>query len=87
MFMRIEGSGTHFDASTVVSFNPTGAIFALPLVFNEENISCIGLLMPLWLTGPLSSVDVNVSTGSEEAFEALNIELLPFILDQGKDLI
>jgi hypothetical protein len=87
VLLRIEGSDTHFDASTVVSFNPAGSLMALPLVFNEENISCIGLLMPSWLTGQLGSVDVNVSTGSEEAFEALNIELLPFILDQEKDLI
>ena len=85
VFLGIEGSETDFDTSTEVSFNPSGSLMALPLVFNEENISCIGLLMPLWLTGPLSSVDVNVSTGSEEAFGVLNIEPLPFILDQGKE--
>jgi hypothetical protein len=86
VFLGIEGSDTHFDASSVVSFNPAGSLMVLPLVFSEENIFCIGLLMPQWLTGPLGgSVDVTVTTGSEEAFEALNIELLPFILDQEKN--
>ena len=86
MFMRIEGSDTHFDASTSVTFNPTGAIFALPLVVSEETIFIVGLLMPQWLTGTLGgSVDVTVTTGAEEAYEALNIELLPFILEQEEE--
>jgi len=88
MFMRIEGSDTHFDASSTVTFNPTGAIFALPLVVSEETIFIVGLLLPHWLAGPLGgSVDVTVTTGAEEAYEALNIELLPFILDEEKNLM
>jgi hypothetical protein len=83
MFMRIEGSDTHFDASTTVTFNPAGAILALPLVADEENILTIGLLMPLWFS-PVKSIDVMVATGSEEAYGTLNIELLPFIFDEGK---
>ena len=46
------------------------------------------LLMPKWLTGPLGgSVDVTMTTGAEEAYEALNIELLPFILNEEKNLM
>ena len=82
MFMRIDGSGTHFDVSSTVTFNPASALLTLPLVVDEESILIIGLLMPSWLTGPLNSLDVMVTTGAEEAYEVLNVELLPFILDE-----
>ena len=86
VFISIEGSDTHFDVSSLVTFNPVSAIWALPhLVMDENNIFIIGLLMPSWLA-PVSSVDVTVTTGSEEVLENLNIELFPFLLDQGKDL-
>jgi hypothetical protein len=84
MFLRIEGSDTSFDASTEVRFDPTGAIWAIPLVSNEETIFCIGLLMPRLMTGPLDSIDVTVATSAEEVFESLTIELLPFVLDEVK---
>jgi len=41
--------------------------------------------LPQWFTGPINLIDVTVTTGSEEAYEALNIELLPFILDEEKN--
>jgi hypothetical protein len=87
MFMRIEGSDIHFDASSTVTFNPASALFSLPLVVDEESIFIIGLLMPSWLTGPLNSLDVMVTTGSEEVYESLNIELLSFILDEGREML
>lgn len=87
VFISIEGSDTHFDVSSSVTFNPVSAIWALPhLVVDENNIFIIGLLMPLWLA-PVSSVDVTVTTGSEEVLGNLNIELFPFLLDQEKDLM
>jgi hypothetical protein len=87
MFMRIEGADTHFDASSTVTFNPENKLLALPLVVNEESILIIGLLMPSWLTGPINSMDVTVTTGSEEAYESLNINPLPFILDEGREML
>ena len=87
MFLRIEGSDTHFDASSIVTFNPESALMALPLVVDEESILIIGLLMPSWLTGPLNSLDVTVNTGSEEAYESLNIEPLPFTLDDVREML
>jgi len=86
MFMRIEGSDTHFDPSSTVTFNPESALMALPLVVDEESILIIGLLMPSWLTGPLNSLDVMVTTGTEEAYESLNIKPMPFIRDDGREL-
>jgi len=82
MLLNIEGLDTHFDATSSITFNPTCAVWAFPLIVDEENIYMIGLLMPLWLTGPLDSVSVTVTTGQEEALETLNIELLSIILDQ-----
>jgi hypothetical protein len=38
--------------------------------------------MPSWLTGTLDSVDVTVTTGSEKTYESLNIEPMPFMLDE-----
>jgi len=87
VFLTIAGSNTHFDSSSSVTFNPVSAIWALPrLVLDEDNIFIIGLLMPSWLA-PVSSVDVTVTTGSQEVLENLNIELFPFLLDQGKDIM
>ena len=87
MFLRIEGSDTHFDASSIVTFNPESALMALPLVVDEESILIIGLLVPSWLTGSLNSLDVTVTTGSEEAYESLNVEPMPFMLDKGREML
>ena len=87
LFLNIKGSDTHFDSSSsLVTFSPAGTIWALPLVAHEENILIIGLLMPLWFS-PVKSIDVMVATGSEEVSNTIKVELLPFILDQGKDLM
>jgi hypothetical protein len=39
--------------------------------------------MPKLLTGPLDSVEVSVTTGSEVVSEDLGILLLPFFLEEG----
>ena len=85
MFMRMEGSDTHFDASSSIAFHPGHALWALPKVVDGENISILGLLMPSWLTGPLESVEVSVTTGFEEVSDAIKLKLLPLLLDQEKN--
>ena len=83
LFLNIVGSNTKFDNSTKVTFNPGSAVASLPpLEVEEATISIIGLLMPLWATGHLGSIEVTVTLGSEELIEVsatLDIELLPFI--------
>ena len=86
MFMRIEGSDTHFNTSSAVTFNPAGSIFTLPLVQNEENMFLVGMVMPS-LLAPYSSVDVTVTTGSEKLSENIKLELLPFPLDEGRVML
>jgi len=87
VFLRIEGSAIQFDSSSSVTFSPASSILALPpLVVDGENIFTIGLLMPLWLSGPLAgSIDVIVTTDSEEASKTIKVELLPLILDRKKN--
>jgi hypothetical protein len=89
VFLGIEGSAIQFDSSSSVTFSPDNSILALPpLVVDEANIFTIGLLMPLWLSGPLAgSIDVIVTTNSEEASKTINVELLPLILDRKKNPI
>jgi hypothetical protein len=84
-FLRIEGSGSHFDRSvTKVTFTPDSAVIMLPLVINESTINCIGILMPRWWA-PVDSIDVTVTTGAEVATAAMGIKLLPFLLEQEKN--
>jgi len=85
MFMSIGGSDTHFDASSLIAFQPGHALWALPNVVDGENIFILGLLMPLWLTGPLESVEVSVTTGLEGVSDAMKVELLPLLLEQEKN--
>ena len=84
MFLRIEGSGTHFDKSvTKIALNPAGTVLLLPRVVDEDTISCFGILMTRWIA-PVNSIDVTVTTGEEAVTEQLDIKLLPFILEQEK---
>ena len=85
VFLRIEGSGTHFDKSvTEITFNPSTTALMLPRVVDEDTISCFGILMTKWMA-PVDSIDVTVTTGADEVTETLEIKLLPFILGQGKN--
>ena len=69
----------------MIAFQPGHAVWALPNVVDGENIFILGLLMPLWLTGPLESVEVSVTTGLEGVSDAMKVELLPLLLDQEKN--
>jgi hypothetical protein len=82
-FLKIEGSNSHFDRSvTEVSFSPDNAVIMLPRVIDETTINCFGLLMPRWWA-KVDALDVTVTTGSEEATATMEINLLPFLLEQG----
>jgi hypothetical protein len=83
--------GAKFDVTSSVIFAPN-AILALPLVISEEEIIAMGLIMPQWLTGPIASeedgdIDVTVITGSQEAPGTIEVQLLPFFLDEDKAIL
>jgi hypothetical protein len=86
-YLRIEGSDSHFDRSvTEVTFTPQRAAIMLPLVIDESTINCIGILMPRWWA-PVDALDITVTTGAEVATATMEIKLLPFLLDQEKQLL
>ena len=81
LLLRIVGTETHFDgSSSKVSFDPNGAVMALPMLGDRRHIFMIGLLMPEWMS-PAESIEVTVTTGSENVSETLNLNSLPFMLD------
>jgi len=82
-FLTIKGKdGAYFDISSLIAFEPEGAVWAFPpLILDEEDMFIIVLLMPLWLSGELDSVDVTVTTDLQEVAGRFSVELLPFILD------
>jgi hypothetical protein len=86
-FLAIAGKdGAQFDCSSMLTYSPANSIWALPpIVLDNENIFVLGLLMPLWMTGPLDSVDVTVITDSQEASGSFSVELLPFILGDERE--
>ena len=56
------------------------------MLLDEENISVIGLLMPQWLTGHIEGfISVTVTTGTQKTPGAIEVQLLPFFLDEGKE--
>jgi len=85
MLVRIVGTKTHFDASSLVTFNPEGAVMGLSFLGDEEHLLLVGILMPAWLVG-VESIDVTVTTGEEEISETLTIEQFPFIPNGGKEI-
>jgi len=80
LLLRIVGTETHFDSSSRVTFDPPGAVMALPKLGDDENILMIGLLMPAWLIST-QSIDVTVTTGTEVVSDELNLEL-PFMMNK-----
>jgi len=92
VFLTITGQdGAIFGATSSVIFNPN-AIWALPLVISEGEIIAMGLIMPQWLTGPIASeevgdINVTVITGSQEATGTIEVQLLPFFLDEDKAIL
>ena len=84
-FLKIEGSNSHFDRSvTEVRFSPDNAVIMLPWVIDETTINCFGLLMPRWWAN-VDAIEVTVTTGSEEATTTMEINLLPFLLEQKRN--
>jgi hypothetical protein len=85
LFLRIVGTETHFDSSSSeVSFDPKGAVMALPMLGDRKHIFMIGLLMPGWMS-PAESIEVTVTTGAENVSDTLNLNSLPFMLDMEVD--
>ena len=41
LFLRVQGTDTHFGAGTEVTYTP-GGIVALPMVANQETMFCLG---------------------------------------------
>jgi hypothetical protein len=52
-------------------------------VVDDDTIEMFIYLMPRLLTGPLDSVEVTVTTGSEVVSADLGIVLLPIFLEEG----
>ena len=87
MPLRIRGTNTHFDPFlSTVSFEPVNAVFPFPLrVKDENNISMMVFIMPLWFTKPLAGpVEVTVMSGDEEASGFLEIKLMPFFWEMNQ---
>jgi hypothetical protein len=80
LFITIEGTGTHFNKSSSVTFTPPDALVAIPLVQDKETITIVGFVMPS-LLAPYSSVDVTVTTDSEEVSATILFELFSFFLN------
>lgn len=86
-FLSIKASDTHFNSSSSITFNPLGVVLALPpIVEDEENISVLLLMMPLWLSGLHPGyVEFTINTEPDESVNYyINVELLPFPLDEQK---
>jgi hypothetical protein len=79
-FLRIVGTNTHFNGSSGVTFDPPGAVMALPIFGDDEHLLMVGLLMPSWLS-PVESLNVTVKTGEEVVSEELNLEY-PFMMNK-----
>ena len=91
--MFIEGTESHFDRTTTVSFEGNDAIWPpIRLVLSQTKILVVSIINPAGLRADNSSeVTVNVSstvdTGEEEPYEEvgsslLTLTMLPFILDE-----
>ena len=78
----------NFDVATMVEFSPSAFFFQMPkLVINNKHILLLLFLKPLWLVGDEDEwVYISVNAGGEEAFGFLDIEMLPFLLDEQKIL-
>lgn len=88
--MTIEGTDTNFViSSTKVSFTPAGSILGTPpLILDAESILQLTFvnssLFLAWTED--ETVTVTVTTGTEVATDAVAIEMLPFPLDEQKNI-
>ena len=83
--LRIEGTGTGFTPDdSIITCRPAGAVMLLPpQVVDDDTILMFIYLMPRLLTGPIDSVEVTVTTGSESVSADLKLRRLPFFLEDG----
>jgi hypothetical protein len=86
LFLRIIGTDTHFDATSRITFDPTGTVMAFPILRNEEHIFMVGLIMPTWLAPPIQAINVIVTTGSEVVSETMDLSPLPFMLRERNEI-
>jgi hypothetical protein len=84
--MFVNGYDTHFNKTTAVSFSGDSIWPPIRLVLSPTNILVLSLIKSTGLE-TTSSLDVTVTvntaleTGEEEATEILNLNMLPWILD------
>jgi DNA-binding beta-propeller fold protein YncE len=80
LFMSIRGANTHFSDASKITFSPSSVMQFPLVVINEQTLYCIGLLMPTWLTGPLSEeLEVKVTTGLENVTGSIELHMMPFM--------
>jgi len=91
--MNIKGTDTSFDNTTTVEYESAlaaGSVIKLPrLVFPAtQRILQIIIVMPTLLTriNEDETITVTVTTGTEEVEGTFEIKMLPFILDEKKNL-
>jgi len=83
LFMNIRGTNTHFSGASGIAFSPPSVITFPLVVINEQTLLCMGLLMPAWLTGPLSEeLEVKVTTGLENVTGSIELHIMPFMLEE-----
>jgi len=85
VFMTIVGTDTNFGATSTVSFAPAASVLPLfPLILDAENIWELIFIMPSWLAGGAEdeTLTVTVTTGAEVVPDTVEIDILPFLLDQ-----
>jgi hypothetical protein len=82
--LRIEGTDTNFvRRQTTVTFQPDNALLKFPpVVFDSDTILMWVVIMPSLMTGEIDNVVVTATTGSESPSGNLEIQLLPFFLEE-----
>ena len=85
LIVRIKGTHTHFDGTSEVTYSPA-SIMALPFVWGKGMITCIGLMMPSFLTEPHNgTVEVSVTTGLERVSAPLEVRPLLLMFDKERE--
>ena len=85
--MFVNGYDTQFNKTTTVSFSGDSIWSPIRWVLSPTNILVLSLIKPASLE-TTSSFDVTVTintaleTGEEEATETLNLNMLPWVLDE-----
>jgi hypothetical protein len=91
LFMFINGTDTHFNETTTVNFNGDAIWPPFYLVLSPTSIFVVSIINPAGLDAPENtSVDVTIISTvdevQEETTEALTLNMLPWILEEGNRL-